>query len=201
MKQSKIPIWKKSILQELNLSQIRDHLWEISDNGDCFGYDRDEEGYYQDYKDLFDELSAGAYNLLGALDESDVEDNWDDMTVALLGYRQNVLGYDAVETDYYGMLCCEEEWASDEASKRILRMTKDEMLRTFRKVMVALVCYLEIKAAHDALTAIVDELDERGALLSVKNDIINRLYEDLTGANGAAFDAMVENLPQRMWLE
>lgn len=201
MKQSKTPIWKKSILADLSLSQIYDHLYEINDNGDCFGYDRDEDGYYQDYKELFDELAAGAYDLMEAMDETDLDEHWDDMTVALLGYRERVLGYDSIEADYFGMLCCEENWAADEASKRIQRLTKDEMLRVFRKVMVVLVCYLEIKAAHDALTAIVDELDERGALLSAKNDIINDLYKDLTGANGATFDAMVENLPQRMWLE
>jgi hypothetical protein len=67
--------------------------------------------------------------------------------------------------------------------------------------MTALTLFFNIKAAHDCLTSIVEELDERGALLQKKNDEINRVYEDLTGANEAEFDRIIANVPQRMWVE
>ena len=97
MKRSKIPLWKKSMLQFLNLGDISECLWEIVENGDMYGYDREESEYYQEYKEQFDELSAGAYSLSEALNEYDIQENWNDMTVALLGYQQTVLGYDFEE--------------------------------------------------------------------------------------------------------
>lgn len=80
-------------------------------------------------------------------------------------------------------------------------MTKADMLRCFRMVLVTLICYFDLKSAHDCLTAVVTELEERGAMLAEKNKQINRLYEDLTGANGEEFDRLIKRIPQRMWVE
>ena len=169
MKKSKRPLWKKSMLQTLNLDDIIENLFEISENGDMYGYARDEKdeaGYYQEYKDQFDELSAGAYFLLEALRDFDIRDHWNDMTVALLGETHKVLGYDAIEQDYFGMLGrWDEEFAVEEAVKRIERLSKRNMIKCFRKVMVTLVSYFDIKAAHDCLTSIVQELDEHVAYM------------------------------------
>lgn len=205
MNQSKLPIWKKSMLRFLNVSNICDILLEIQDNGDMHGYDYGESGYYQDYKELFDELSEGAYILSEALEEwgdLDLTDNWNDMAVTLLGYKEQVLGYETVEADYFAMCnTYEEDLAVQEAEKRITRLTKDMMIKVFRKVLITLTLFYDIKAAHDCLTSIVYELDQKGALLSKKNDIINQLYDDLTGKNGEDFDQLISQLPQRMWIE
>jgi glyoxylate carboligase len=67
--------------------------------------------------------------------------------------------------------------------------------------MVTLLIYFDIKAAHDCLTSIVQELDAKGALLERKNAAIDHLYQDLTGKNEADFDRLVATLPQRMWVE
>ena len=202
MKPSEAPLWKKSMLQRLDYTSITDFLYEISENGDCFGCDGGDEGYYQEYKEQFDELSAGAFSLLDALEEYDVAENWDDMTVALLGYQEMVLGYDAVETDYFAMANPYfEDLAVEEAKTRLMRLTKSELIRIFRSVMSVLVMFFDIKAAHDCLTSIVQELNERSAIFARKDEEINRLYEDLTGRNAEQFDAIVSRLPQRMWVE
>lgn len=201
MKQAKTPIWKKSMLQNLYFDKILENLDEIANNGDMYGYDTDETGYYLEYKPLFDELSANAYDLWEAMQESDIEANWDDMTVALLGETHTVLGFDAYEMDYFGMLAWDERVAVSEATKRVERLTKRELILTFRRIMVALAAFWDIKAGHDCLTAIVDELDERSAIFERKETEINRLYQDLTGANDSEFDRIVNGLPQRMWLE
>ena len=202
MKPSEAPLWKKSMLQRLDYTSITDFLYEISENGDCFGYDGGDEGYYQEYKEQFDELSAAAFSFLDALEEYDVAENWDDMTVALLGYQEMVLGYDAVETDYFAMANPYfEDLAVEEAKTRLMRLTKSELIRIFRSVMSVLVMFFDIKAAHDCLTSIVQELNERSAIFARKDEEINRLYEDLTGRNAEQFDAIVSRLPQRMWVE
>ena len=87
MKQAETPIWKRSMLQHLNLSAIQEALYEIAGNGDMYGYSSDEDGYYQEYKEQFDELAFGAGELLDALDAYDLQEHWDDMTVALLVER------------------------------------------------------------------------------------------------------------------
>ena len=207
MNQSKKPIWKKSMLQNLSHEDVITALGEMMENGDMYGYDRDEEwhpdeqGYYQEYRPLFEEIAANACDLWEAMQERDVSEHWDDMTVALLGQTHKVLGYDAIEMDYYHMLGVEEEWAGQEAGTRILRLTKAQMLNCFREVMVTLMAYADLKAAHDCLTSIVEELDARSMVLSRKNDAINLIYHDLTGGRAAEFDALVATLPQRMWVE
>lgn len=162
MIQSKSPIWKSSMLNKLNLLDIYEWLYEIAENGDPYGYEVDHTGHYNDYKELFDDLSDSAYRFLEALRERDVKTNWDDMTVALLGETYTVLGYDAVEADYCHMLePIYEDWAVKESVKRLMRLTKSDLIRTFRKVMTILVLFFDLKAAHDCLTSIVQELDER----------------------------------------
>lgn len=53
MKQSKTPLWKKSILADLSYDAITLWLEEIGENGDPCGYeDSDTEGYYSDTKTL-----------------------------------------------------------------------------------------------------------------------------------------------------
>ncbi len=206
MDQSKRPLWKKSMLKSLNFYEIVDFLDEIGNNGDPYGYAREESGYYQEYKEQFDDLSDGAYRLWDALDNSDysdysLRDIWDDMTVALLGYQEKVLGFDQVEEDYFAMLCYLEDAAVQEAEKRLMRFTKEQLIKNFRKVLTTLILFFDIKAAHDCLTAIVEELDERGAILERKNEKINRLYEDLTSANAKDFDEIIQGIPPRMWVE
>lgn len=191
MKQSDTPLWKKSMLQHLNLGDITETLYEIFENGDMYGYENDEAGYYQDYKEQFDELSFGANSLLNALQEYDLSEHWDDMTVCLLGQTTTVLGYDSVEMDYYHMAdpYC-EDLAVQEAQKRLMRLTKEELIRTFRSVMVVLTSFFDIKAAHDCLTSIVQELNERTA-------IMERAFKKADMDD----DAPLPALPMRSWIE
>ena len=173
MKESKTPLWKKSCLKGLRFSDIREYLEEISENGDPYGYDYGEEGYYNEYKDQFDELSAGAWDLLEAISEAnDVmgydEDNsiWDDITVSVLGPIYQVLGYDGGEYDYYAMVNgYEEDLAVEEARKRLSRLTKADLIYHTSKVMQCVALFWDIKAAHDCLVSIVEELDDRAAIM------------------------------------
>lgn len=210
MKRSKTPLWKKSCLAAgLGWENVTDWLIEVGENGDMYGYeDTSVEGYYNEYKDLFDDLSAGAWGLYEAISEHDgyqgysLREVWDDMTVGLLGDLFTVYGYDAAELDYFKLNDeYEEALAVEEAQKRLGRFTKSELIKFFRKVLMTIVMFYDLKAAHDCLTSIVEELDEKGALLERKNDTINRLYEDLTGKNAKEFDDLIAHLPQRMWVE
>lgn len=203
MKQSKTPLWRKSCLQKLSMFEIREMLCEISENGDMYGYeDTSVEGYYNEYKDQFDDLAGLAFRLDETFEEYDVAENWDDATVGLLGEIYRVMGWDEDELDYFHLLNAdEEELAQMEAVKRLTKLTKMQLIGLFRRVLAGIVLFYDIKAAHDCLCSIVEELDDRAVLMSKKDDMINGLYEDLTGKSGEAFDTLVRNLPDRMWVE
>lgn len=209
--ESKIPLWRKSMLQHMGLSDIYELLDEIEANGDPYGYEYgDEQGYYAEYKDQFDELSAQAGSLKDALrnvtddwyiDEYEVEDQWNDVTVGMLGELYTVLGYDVTEMDYYGILANEEGWAQEECLKRLNKLTKAELIRRCQFCWKVLILAYDLKAAHDCLTSIVEVLDEKGAILERKNRELDRIYEDVTGKDGENFDDLIANIPQRMWVE
>jgi hypothetical protein len=161
------PLWKKSMIDGFSLFQIEGFLEEIMDNGDSYGFEYgDESEYYSEYKELFDELALGAEELLCAIRDSDIQENWDDMVVSLIGPTHKILGFDESREDYFTMIGrYDEEIASDESIKRITRLTKKDLIRCFQKVMTTLILFLDIKSAHDSLCAIVEELDDRAALM------------------------------------
>lgn len=205
MEKSKTPLWKRSMLKKLNIIEIQEHLYEMAENGDMYGYeDTSVEGYYNEYKDFFDEISGMAYNLLQVLDDYDISENWDDMTVTLMGNYERVLGYDVAEKDYFRMIFdFEEDMAVEEAEGRIMRLTKKEMLKLFRTVINTLMAFYDIKTAHDCLCSIVEELDAKGAILEKKNDEINRIYEDYTNLDSSKLDEAVAGISpkSRIWVE
>ena len=212
MKQSKTPLYKKSCLADsLSYENIIDWLDEVSENGDVCGYeDSSTEGYYNEYKDQFDELAIGAGKMYDQLTEDDWTNYgdyddfpqiWNDMTVDLLGELYTVWGWNAAELDYFKLNSVEETYAMREAEKRLMRLTKSQLISNFRRVLMTIVMFFDLKAAHDCLTSIVEELDEKGALLERKNDRINSLYKDLTGKSKETFDEEIRNIPPRMWVE
>lgn len=172
LSKSKSPMWRRSMMDRLNLQDIVRDLEEISESGDYYGYEGESLGeYYNEYRPLFDELSAGACDLLDAisrLEEYDGEGfaGWDDFTVALIGPVRKVLGYDTSQMDYFDMMAWDEEAAVREAEKRLQRLTKAQLIGTFRKVMIALVAYWDIKGSFDTLSAVVNELDSRAVILA-----------------------------------
>lgn len=174
MKQSKTPLWKKSCLDHLRCGDVLDYLWEISDDGDYYGYERGDTGYYQEYKENFDELAAGAYDLAESIQNlsdlygyGDDASVWDDVLVAVLGDVKYVLGYDGGQYDYFAMTSVyDEDAAVTEAKKRLMRLTKENLLDTVSKVMQCVSLFWDIKASHDCLVSIVDELDDRAAAMA-----------------------------------
>lgn len=199
------PIWKKSMLDGLDLGSIQNELYDMSENGDLCGYDdRDEGSYYDEFRELFNEIAAGATDLNEAIDNwrCMMDGAWDDLTVGMLGNTQRVLGFDTVDRDYYRMTePYMEDWAQEEACKRVEHWTKREMMGNFKFVLSTLVSYLDLKAASDTMLAVVAELDYRGAMLEEKTNRIDQIYSDITGKSAEQFEKELENLPQRMWIE
>jgi len=193
------------MLEDLNLDEIREQLSIIEDAGDPYGYECEafeQSKYYYEYKDLFDDLSCMAYQLEEAIDESYiVKENWDDMTVALLGETSTILGYDSEEIQYEELVnAYDDSEAVRLAENRILKLTKKDMLFCFRRVLGTLMAFYDLKTAYDCLSSVVNELEEKGAILEQKNEEINRLYSDFTNKN---LDKVIGSISPncRLWVE
>lgn len=181
IEQPKTPLWKKSMLERLNFSEVVESLYEIMQNGNAEGYDDEQyDGYYNEYREEFNLLSEGAELLFDSLNEQELKDYslkdyWDDITVGLLGVKYTVLGFDSTSLDYYSMLNDEEDLAVEKAKKRLMRMTKQELIDNFSNVLRTLLLFFDLKASHDCLVSIVQELDERAAAMKSGNTS-NRMW-------------------------
>lgn len=85
LKRASAPMWKHTLLQNLDYCTISDRLEEIAESGDYYGYSGPDLGeYYEEYRPLFNELSFGATELLEGLTEYNyftherLANQWDD---------------------------------------------------------------------------------------------------------------------------
>ena len=107
--------YKKPMLASLGYQSIIDELYEICNNCDDVQWsmesedalvdalDGNEEDFWE-FKALFSDVSANAYSLLDQLSSMyGVDEYFDNCTVALIGNRYNIVGYDGYEEDYFNL--------------------------------------------------------------------------------------------------
>lgn len=172
--------------------------------------DGDEDAEWE-FRMAFADLAASAEQLQTILYDQDFEDfyrDFDDATVALIGNRYNVLGFDAEEEDYFALTSYEEDLAQTEAGKRLCRLTKAEMLSHIGWAFGITLAFFDLRQKYDYLKATFDILrDENTSLLDAIREIEKaydemetddfREYEDST----RRFDRLLAALPDRAWLE
>lgn len=207
----------EAMLEELNTIEeaCTDIHWFIDQDDETLinALDGDEDQAWE-FKVAFADLEAKADQLREAM-----RDNWgwpepyyrmyDDCTVALIGNRYQVIGYDADEEDYLSLTRYDEELAHTEAGKRLMRMTKAEMLSTIGQCVGTLLAFLDLRQSYDYLKATFDILrDENTSLLKIVKDI-EKAYEaaccdDWWHTQSDAvkrFDSLLAALPDRAWIE
>lgn len=162
----------------------------------------DEEAY--EFKMAFADLEAKVEMLQEAIDEQyDLEEYFNDCTVALIGNRYETIGYDSYQEDYYSLTGYERELANTEAGKRICRWTKVDMLAKIGQCMGTLLAYIDLRQSYDYLKATMDIL--RGDNLSLIKAIreIEAAYDRLADwrKDNGEFDRLCGALPDRVWIE
>ena len=211
--------YKKAALAELGYEQIRDRLYEISD--DCANIrwimdgdidtltnalDGDEEEAYE-FRMMFSELSAECEQLWSAIDEYE-EQHFDDCSVALIGNRFDAVGYDGYQEDYYSLTSYERELAATESGKRIMRMTKPEMLQEIGRTLGIILSFQNVQYKYEYLKATMDILNGENAsfLQSIKD--IEAAYEKANEdgfheweQSVRKFDRLIGDLPDKTWIE
>ena len=172
--------------------------------------DGDEDAEWE-FRMAFADLAASAEQLQNILYDQDFEDfyrDFDDATVALIGNRYNVLGFDAEEEDYFALTSYEEDLAQTEAGRRLCRLTKAEMLSRIGWAFGITLAFFDLRQKYDYLKATFDILrDENTSLLDTIKEIEKaydemeaddfREYKDST----RRFARLCAALPDRAWLE
>jgi len=207
--------YKKPILDSLTYDSIREEIDSIQSECEDTGYYFSESEDFQELDPdtqeevqmLYADLSASGYRLFESLGNGDAPEYFDDCVVHMLGERYNVLGYDSYEEDYYHLTSFSSGLAGKECYKRLMRLSKDELLALYKQVMGILVSYFHVRYLYDYLKASTDIFNaETKAFLEVINEI-NKAYSEAEkaefyqySAEVKAFDKKLNDLPLKVWV-
>ena len=214
--------YKRPALSDLSYYEIVEKLDEISEACSeihwAFEDDEtlinaldgnDEEAW--EFKMLFGSLEAEAYQLSEAMTDGyeylwdDPEKHWNDLSVALIGNRFELVGFDDYQEDYFTLSSYEQELATSEAGKRVCRLTKAEMLSQIGQVLGLILAFHNVEMKYDALKATIDILRDRNTSIIKQIKAIEAAYTKAQGEpewsrNWKVFDRMTSELPEQLWI-
>lgn len=216
--------YKKAAVIGLTLFEIQEELGQIVEECDEVTYwqDSDEETLVDALEGEYDEaerfrtdfavLSADAERMNEDIWEIDEPERFDDILVASgLGTKPDtgLFGYDSYEGDYYGLMPYSFHWAEEESVKRLMNLTKKELIEQMAKSVSIAFSYLGIRTRYADLKASMDLLraQNKEYLDSVKE--INKIYDTIdwnyTWSNRSMqakekIDQIAEKLPQEAFL-
>ena len=172
-----------------------------------------------EFKLAFADLEAKADQLRRAMEENwgypapfyqtSFYQRYNYCTVALVGNRYRIIGWDSDEEDYMSLTRYEEELAETEAGKWLMRLTKKDMISTIGQSVGTLIAFLDLRQSYDYLKATFDILrDENTSMLQQVKEI-EAAYEEACCTDWwhikkeavERFDRLLEALPDRVWIE
>lgn len=203
------------ILNELEtIAEECDDIRWIEDSSDitheALSGDEDEgAGYRMD----FAQLSGDANRMLSILydvcgdEDEDGNTGFDDCTVALIGNRFGCVGYDGIEMDYFSLCRYESELAQKESAKRLMRMTKADMIATIGQCFGTLLAFYDLRQRYDyakaaLATATEHNLDTLRTVRAIEDAYTAwcsddcRLYSD----SYYKLDRAADDLPDEIWI-
>lgn len=209
--------YRKAIAMDMNIDSIKEKLWDIQGEcGDvkwCFEDDNsllnalcgDEEEEWE-FKMMFADLCAECEQMLNDIEEEWIPECFNDFFAAIDGRK--LMGWDEYEGDYFGLSDgYEERIAREESSKRLMRMTKKDLLEAAYRCFRIAQMYLGLMHRYDCLKSALDILKDEntGYLQMVKQieqkyeaaekDHFYRWYESTK-----EFDNLLDEMPQVAWL-
>ena len=217
--------YKRPALQGLGSMYIWERLDEIQEACDDVEYFMDsdgktlldaldgEEDEVWEFKLMFADLAGDAYQLSEQLRLWEFsEQDYDDVTVAMVGQCYDLVGYDSYETDYYHLVGYEKGWAQEESAKRLMAKTKKELLECCRRNWCIFLAFFDLDQRYQHLKATMDILrSDNTAILAAIRDIESKYeammkpwdphYRQLDRKAEREFDALLEHLPDRAWVE
>lgn len=215
--------YKKSIAQGFNIADIEQELNDLQGDMEDVRYfadgdidelvealDGDEEEAYE-FRMMFAELSGEAEILSDLIYDYNRQEDlelFDVFFAAVSGGAVQLLGYDSYEDDYYAMSTFEQELGESEAEKRLLRMTKKDIISAARHCFGIACAFLNLRYKGEYLKAAMDVLkgENHAYLEAVKG--VEKLYEaaeadgwDEFSQSVKKLDKALDALPERVWVE
>lgn len=213
--------YKKAILADLNLETIQYSIYEIAETTSDVKYwctDEDEtqldeligdEEETFELRMAFSTLEGDCQQMLEDLGNEWVPEFFDDFFGAIAGGGAGeMIGYDRYAGDYFGLSGrWEAEMAQKECEKRLLAHTKQEIVEAYAICFRVAVNYIALKDRYDGLKAYIDILhgQNTGLLQTIKR--IEELYDKTADyglnrrENEREFNALLDSLPQEVWLQ
>ncbi|MCH5213068.1 MAG: hypothetical protein J1G06_08630 [Oscillospiraceae bacterium] len=215
--------YKKAMLAELNIEYITDRLSEISEDCDNVRYhidsndgtllnalDGDEDEEFE-FKIMFCDLSAECEELYDILYDTPIPERFDDVFVGIMMNGRSaftMVGYDGLEEDYFSLTNYEEKLTENEACKRLKRLTKDELIKTFGQCFGIAMSFLNVQQKYQELQAAFD-------IIRSENTSYLQIIRDIDKAHEAAetdgwskwsdsyrrFESLTKALPDKAWIE
>ena len=183
--------------------------------------DGDEEQAFE-FRMAFSDLSNQCEEFLEELQElqrydfmstdSDDEDEatWFDLFFPAIG-SNDMMGYDVLEQDYFRLDRYEEEWAEKEARKKLKRLTKDQLFDLAGMALGIARNYMSLSYRYDCLKNSIDILKGKNeSYLQIVKAIEEgwKAWEEESDKGKwkdtnaeRAFDQMLQNIPERLWIE
>lgn len=152
--------YKRAALATMGYDTIMTELQEIGEQCDDIRWAEEnctepvldgEEDEGAGYRMEFSDLSAECEQLIEQL--YDAADMFDDCTVALIGNRFNCVGYDGYEQDWFSLCAYDAGRAATESGKRLMRMTKAEMIDTIGRNVGIMMAFYDLRQRFDYLKA------------------------------------------------
>ncbi len=215
--------YKKPIVRNLNIETIRSEIWDmISYSEDVHWYDDDieslvnalngdeEEAY--EFKIAFSDLVAELEQFQDDLECEFVSDYFDILFPAVgASYAGGYLGFDQYEGDYYGLAPYEYSFAEDEAAKKVMSLTKKQLLEVVGQCLKIVYSYIGIRYRYECLEAaietlrgenmerlkIIKSIEEQYLIAEKSSDGFKWKYDNEV----SKLDNMLQAVPQEYWIQ
>lgn len=215
--------YRKAIAKDINFDRIQEDLWEIQEECDNVRYyfeeddetllnaldgDEDEES---EFRMMFCDLSAECEQMQEDLQTEYVPDCFDDFFVAV-GKGEELLGWDSYEGDYFGLgYAWEEKEAQKESRKRLLRLTKEQIIEAAQDCFSVFRAYIGLRHRYDCLKSAMDILKDENTGYRQMVRQINEAYEKAErdthgfrydwGESAEEFDGLISSMPDMAWIQ
>ena len=170
-------LYKRPALAMMRRDSIVDEIMEISEDCESLEYaveddeklldafDGDSDEAFE-FKMRFSDLTYRCERLREALFENEVNEHFDDFFVGSLGRGYEIVGYDQFQEDYFHLTMYESQFASETCKKRLMSMTKENLIATAGQCIGSMMSFLDIRHSYDCLKSTLDILrDERAEVM------------------------------------
>ncbi|MCC8015361.1 MAG: hypothetical protein LIO87_09205 [Eubacterium sp.] len=227
--------YKRPLAKDFNVEAITNDLnemyWACTDIKTMYGdepiydelidvFDGDDEGVrefeiafsdlYSDIEKLQQDLEDSVYAYIGNDFEYEKENVFDLIFAVFQNVHGQLLGFDTYIGDYFSLSDYEAEAAMEEASKKLERLTKKELIKKVQVCGAVMLGYVGIKSRYEDLSAAIDILRAKNVGLSRAIKNVAEAYEKAERESEEfrflwkpavlEYDRLLDALPEEVWI-